>query len=145
MEYLIHCVLNRSSLISCKLNKFVRSMYIDPKLGFLSVSLRLYFQVFCSSQRDFGIFLLLWLDFSVFPNSGKKRWKIASFFKHKLRLYFQIIPNSLKNWEGLTVRIAFQAWDVCRRKTGGPNLRLNYQFLRKGYVYIYLYTNFVSV
>ena len=116
MEYLIHCVLNRSSLISCKLLalystlklrlghnflQFIQNSFIDSKLGFLSVSLRLYFQVCPNSQRDFGIFfMLLWLDFSVFPNSGKKRWKIASFFKHKPGLYFQIIPNSLKNWKG---------------------------------------------
>ena len=86
-EYLIHCVLNRSSLISCKLlalystlklrlgpnfSQFIHTSSIDSKLGFLSVSLRLYFQVFPNLQRDFGIFLLLWLDFSVFPNSGKK-------------------------------------------------------------------------
>ena len=91
MEYLIHCVLNRSSLISCKFlalystlklklgpnfSQFIHNSSIDSKLGFLSVCLRLYFQVFPNSQRDFGIFLLLWLDFSVFPNSGKKDGKL---------------------------------------------------------------------
>ena len=29
-------------------------------------------------------------------------------------------------------------WDNCRRKRGGPNLRFNYQFSRKRYVYIYI-------
>ena len=113
MEYLIHCVLNRSSLISCKLLalystlklrlgpkflQFIHNSSIDSKLGFLSVSLRLYFQVFPSSQRDFwNFFMLLWLDFSVFPNSGKKRWKIASFFNISQGCTSKLFPKEFSN------------------------------------------------
>ena len=88
MEYPIHCVLNRSSLISYKLlalystlklrlgpnfSQFIHNSSIDSKLGFLSVSLRLYFQVFPNSQRDFGIFLCCpgW-TFQFFPIQEKK-------------------------------------------------------------------------
>ena len=96
MEYLIHCVLNRSSLISCKLLALYSTLKlrlgpnfhnssIDSKLEFLSVSLRLYFQDFPNSQRDFEIFfMLLWLDFSVFPNSGKKDGKLLLFLNISL-------------------------------------------------------------
>ena len=56
-------------------------------------------------------------------------------FFFNIRLYFQIVPNLLKSWEGKIARIVFQAWDEC--KTGGPNLRLNTTF-QENDVFIYL-------
>ena len=81
--------------------------------------------------------MLLWLDFSVFPNSVKKM-EIFFFFLLKSRLYFQIVPNSLNSWEGWIVGIVFQTWYGCNRKRGRPSLRSNYQFSRKRFVYIYI-------
>ena len=51
------------------------------------------------------------------------------------RLYFQIVPNLLKSWEGKIVAIVFQAWGDCKR--GGPNLRLNTTF-QENDMFIYL-------
>ena len=96
MEYLIHCVLNRSSLISCKLLalystlklrlgpkflQFIHNSSIDSKLGFLSVSLRLYFQVFPSSQRDFWNFFYVALaGLLSFSQFRKKKMENCFFF-----------------------------------------------------------------
>ena len=41
------------------------------------------------------------------------------------RLYFQIVTDLLKSWEG-KIAIVFQAWNDCKR--GGPYLRLNTSF-----------------
>ena len=82
MEYLIHCVLDRSSLILCKLLALYSTLKlklgpkfssIDSKLGFSSVSLSLNFQDFPNSQRDFGIFLCCsgWTS-QFFPIQEKK-------------------------------------------------------------------------
>ena len=108
MEYLIHCVLNRGSLISCKLLalystlkprlgpnflQFIHNSSIDSKLGFLSVSLRLYFQVFPNSQRDFEIFLCCsgW-NSQFFPIQEKKDGKLLLFLYISLGCTSKLFP-----------------------------------------------------
>ena len=101
MEYLIHSVLNRSSLISCKLLALYSTLKlrlapnssIDSKLGFLSVSLRLYFQVFPNSQRDFGIFLCCsgWTS-QFFPIQEKKDGKLLLYLNISLGCTSELFP-----------------------------------------------------
>ena len=72
-----------------------------------------------------------------FPIHKKKRWEIGIF--EKLRLHFQIFPNSLKSLKIeilvplpsylVKVRVVFQSTMTCGVR--GANLRLNYQFSRK--------------
>ena len=81
MEYLIHCVLNRSNLISCKLLALYSTL--KRRLG----------PNFSQFIHGFKIGIFGWTS-QFFPIQEKKMEK------HKPRLYFQIIPNSLKNWEG---------------------------------------------
>ena len=57
--------------------------FIDSKSEFFEFDIWPYFQVFPNSQRNFGIFLMLfYLDFSSFPNS----WK--SFYEYNSNLHF---------------------------------------------------------
>ena len=57
--------------------------FIDSKSEFFEFDIWLYFQVFPNSQRNFGIFLMLfYLDFSNFLNS----WK--SFYEYNSNLHF---------------------------------------------------------
>ena len=87
IEYLIHCVCNRSSLIlfkllalfstvKYKLGSWFSQFVCRFKMGFLRVSLRLYFQVFPNSQRDFRIFECC---FGWTSQLREKRWKTVFF------------------------------------------------------------------
>ena len=71
---------------------------MNSSTNFLSVGLRLYYEVFPNSQREFGIFgcCSSW----TFPNSSK-RWEIG-FFEYKPRLDFQVFfqfTKELRNWD----------------------------------------------
>ena len=83
MGYFIHCVLNRSSLnYSFIFNSATQDLpfpnsSVDSNLGFSSVSLRLYFQVFLNSQRDFGILNVALAGLLSFSQFRKKRCKFA--------------------------------------------------------------------
>ena len=60
---------------------------MDAKFVFLSVGLRLYFQVVPNSQRDFGIFKCCSSWTSQFFPIHDKDGKLV-FFENKPRLYF---------------------------------------------------------
>ena len=111
MVYVIHYVWNVSSLILCilpilfstlKLNiepnfsQFIRRIKIGifQNWGFLSVGLRLYFQLFPNSKRDFGIFecCSCWTS-QFFPVQKKKMEKC--FFNTSLGCTSKLFPIHL--------------------------------------------------
>ena len=58
------------------------------------------------------------------------------------RLYFQIVTDLLKSWEGKTARIVFQAWNDCKR--GEPYLRLNTSF-QENDMFIFMIQSCISL
>ena len=97
MKYLIHCVSNRSNLtywfiFNSKTQDltFLNSS-VESKLGFLSVSLRHYFQDFPDSQRDFGILNVALAGLLNFSQFRKKRCKFA-FFNTSLGCTSKLLP-----------------------------------------------------
>ena len=135
---------NNSRLWNISLIKFkmwVALFYVNYQSYFqvkivVVVVLRLYLQFFCRfTKRYFDFWMLVLMDFSIFPNSGK-RWESGFFyislgFTSKFLGYF---------WSPLDfilcqiVWIDFQAQYFCR----GPNLWLNCQLSRKWNVHVYM-------
>ena len=121
------------------------------KISFLSVGLRLYFQVFSKSTKiNFEIFeMLLYLDFPFFPIHEK--YGKLGFFDCKPRLHFQIFPKFFPNskcWKIGLSEVPFISYFVrfqyvCKRERVTQFINKLPVFKKKKY--LYLYNKFVSV